>query len=114
MLINIKSVKMFDTRDTVIQIIYAPTKSTHMGEERDKDIMKAIVNSYKYDEREYCKFKPIGIKGAERVKNADHLYCDSYNNIWQICCSKAKDMNNNDIPNCWYVRLVGYWFTFDK
>jgi hypothetical protein len=109
-MINIKRVEMIDTREAIKQIIYAPTKTEYMSEERDIDIMKSIT---KEDGGGYFKFIPTGIKGAEMIKNSDHLWCDSKHNIWQVCCGKAKDMNYNDIPNCWNVRVVGTWFDFD-
>lgn len=110
-MIDIKRVEILDTKDTIKQIIYVPTNTECMEEERDEDIMKAVVQADLGTE--YYKFNPNGIKGAEKIKNSSHLWYDSNHNIWQVCCGMAKDMNNNDIPNCWYVRVVGTWFDYE-
>jgi hypothetical protein len=110
-MINIKRVEMIDTREAIKQIIYAPTETTCVCEKRDMDIMQAVVQVDWGGE--YYKFEPQGIKGAERIKNSENLWYDSNHNIWQVCCGHVKDMNGNDIPNCWNVRVVGTWFEFD-
>lgn len=110
-MINIKRVEILDIKDTVKQIIYAPTAEECIGRKRDKNIMKAVVQAN--SDEEYYKFNPEGIKGAENIKVHLHLWCDLNHNIWQVCCGSAKDMNNNDIPNCWYVRIIGTWVDFE-
>jgi hypothetical protein len=109
---NIKRVDLIDTREAIKQIIYAHTETECIGYERDLDIMRAVTQSLPSKD-DFYKFNPNGITGAEKVKNPEHLWCDLKHNIWQVCCGQAKDMNDNDIPNCWYVRVVGTWFDFD-
>lgn len=108
-MIDIKHVELLDTRKAVTQIIYAQTDTECVGYKRDLDIMRAVTQS-SFNGDEFYQFNPKGMSGAENVKNADHLWCDLNHNIWQVCCGHAKDMNGNDIPYCWNVRIVGTWF----
>ena len=68
-MVDIKRVEMIDIRELIMQIIYAPTNTKYMGEERDKDIMKAVVQTNLGEE--YYKFNPNKIKGTENIKNSD-------------------------------------------
>lgn len=108
-MIDIKRVDIIDTRDTINQIIYAYTNIEYLSYERDLDIMRAVTQS-SFNGDEFFKFNPERILGAEKVKNTDHIWCDLNHNIWQVCCGHAKDMNDNDIPYCWNVRVVGTWY----
>ncbi|MDF2881310.1 MAG: hypothetical protein K0R54_1867 [Clostridiaceae bacterium] len=105
----IKKVEMIDWGDTEKLMVYAPTDTECMCEQRDRDIMKSVTCG-----GEFHKFTAKQVKGAEQIKNDEHLWYDTNHNIYQVCSGCATDMNGNIIPNAFFVRLVGIWFDCEK
>ena len=72
--------------------------------ERSTRIMEAVTQD---DLEGFAKFEPEMFLDTNMIKNADHLFVDSHNTVWQVCCGFAEDDFGNIIPDCYKVRIIG-------
>lgn len=72
--------------------------------ERSTRIMEAVTQD---DLEGFTKFEPEMFLDTNIIKNADHLFVDSHNTVWQVCCGFAEDDFGNIIPDCYKVRIIG-------